>query len=98
MITMNYLSLTPAYGRDYKSAREVTQAFLDGKDFEIASMFGSFGGRYCSVRDFAQGVTVSIRYNRLTRVVNVKVPANAGQKESARTHTAQVLQQQADGA
>ena len=71
-ITQNYLSLVPADGRDYKSKKEVLTDFLAGKDFEMAT-FGQ-GGRYCSVRDFASGVSVQLRYKKLTQVAMVKVP------------------------
>lgn len=72
MITQDYLTISPTYWRDYKSAGAATKDFLDGKDFVMESV--SVGGTYCSVRDFAAGVTVSIRYAEKNRVVNVKVP------------------------
>lgn len=67
-------TLTPAYGRDYKSKAEVTAAFDAGKDFiEAAS------GRYCSRADvLASGAAeVNIRYGRLRKVAVVKVAAPA---------------------
>lgn len=72
MITQNYLTVSPAYGRDYKSAKDAKSDFLGGKDFRMESI--GQGGTYCSLRDFAQGVEVSIRYAKLTKVVNVQVP------------------------
>lgn len=66
MITQNYVVVSPAYGKDYKSARDASAAFLSGVDFKVESL-GS-GGTYCSVRDFACGITVNVRYNRLQRV------------------------------
>lgn len=56
-----HMTLTPAYGRDYKSQREVKNAFESGKDFEIASV-GPDLGRYTSIRDFQRGDRVTLRY------------------------------------
>ncbi len=68
-ITENYLSLVPAYGRDYRSSREAKQSFLSGRDWIDARC-----GSYCSVSDFASGVTVNLRYKQLRSVAVVKVP------------------------
>lgn len=68
-ITQNYLTLAPAYGRDYQSAREAKQSFLSGKDWIDARC-----GSYCSVSDFEAGVTVNLRYGKLRKVAVVKVP------------------------
>jgi hypothetical protein len=59
--------LSPAYGRDYKSAKEVEADFLAGKDFATAS------GQYCSFRDFP-GQSVEIRYAKQRKVTVVQVP------------------------
>lgn len=66
----NYLELVPAYGRDYKSAKDVKADFLAGKDFALPF---AFGGRYCSVRDFAKGQAVLLRFAKLTKVAPCKV-------------------------
>ncbi len=71
-ITENYLELAPAYGRDYKSAALVTTDFLNGKDFKMMSV--GHGDGYCSVRDFAPGVKVNLRYKRLASVAVVEIP------------------------
>ena len=68
-ITENYLSLLPAYGRDYRSAKDAKESFLSGKDW-----IDSASGSYCSVSDFASGVTVNLRYKQLRSVAVVKVP------------------------
>lgn len=73
MITQNYLTISPAFGRDYKSAKDAKEAFLSGKDFKMESLVA--GGQYCSVRDFKPGVIVSVRYAKLAKVVNVTVTA-----------------------
>ena len=69
---METLELTPAYGRDYKSQKEVKAAFEGGKDFVVAT-FGPEMGRYCNIRDFKVGQTVLVRYKQLTQVMAYKV-------------------------
>lgn len=70
-ITRNYMSLTPAYGRDYRSAKDARDDFLAGKDFVAHDHTGS---GYCAIRDFESGVVVNIRYRRQTQVCTVRVP------------------------
>jgi hypothetical protein len=70
---MNQLILTPAYGRDYKSAKEVAAAFAADKDFQVATI--GYGGGYTNRADLLNlGVqTVNIRYNKLRNVVVIPV-------------------------
>lgn len=65
------MTIAPAFGRDYKSAKEATEAFNAGKDFMLMSMEGS---GYISKRDIPVGTVVSIRYKKLTQqtIVTVK--------------------------
>jgi len=63
------MTLTPSYGRDYKSKAAVLADFDAGKDFTIASV-GRYMGAQCSKSDLA-GQTVTIRYARLTKCVVV---------------------------
>lgn len=58
--------LTPAYGRDYKSAKAVVADWNAGKDFVFATT-----GQYTSKADWA-GKTVLLRYAKLTKVAVVK--------------------------
>jgi hypothetical protein len=64
----NYATLTPAYGRDYKSGKEAVAAFEANKDFQIQP-----SGQYINKEQIAPGITVNLRYNRLTQVKPVKV-------------------------
>jgi hypothetical protein len=66
-------TLTPAYGRDYRSRTAVTKDFVDGKNF-VLHRVGETRTTYCSVRDFRPGVGVWIQYNRLTNKTRVTVP------------------------
>ena len=63
-------TLTPAYGRDYKSKKEVLKDFLDGKDFIYNDPFRQC---YCSIRDFKPGDVVNLRYHKLTRVTSHRI-------------------------
>lgn len=61
------LTIGPAYGRDYRSRREVETAWRAGKDFVILS-FGPDSGRYVSTAELAEGEKVAVRYGKLTKV------------------------------
>ena len=68
-------SLVPAYGRDYKSKKEVIVAWEAKKDFCISSLFDPDCGRYFSI-DSAKDAgikEVSIRFKKLTQVCVIKV-------------------------
>ena len=65
--------VAPAYGRDYKSAKTAKQAFLSGADFIVKDITSRWCGRYCSYRDFP-GEVIEVRYDRLTKLVMVRVP------------------------
>lgn len=70
MITENYIQLQPAYGKDYKNKAEIEKAFKDGKDFEGGYQINF---KLCSIRDFAKGVKVELRYAKLTKAHIVTV-------------------------
>ena len=69
------MKLTPAYGRDYTSKREVIKAFKTYKDFIIADFLHPYSGKPCNKRDLMlEGVrSVQIRYSGLRKVVVVEV-------------------------
>jgi len=63
------MSVIPAYGRDYKSAKAAKAAWESGKvDFILKDMSSPWDGKYCSGRDF-YGQSVEIRYQKKTRLV-----------------------------
>ena len=66
---MRYLSAIPAYGRDYKSKREVMEAWNAGKDFLVQDM--TFHG-YINKNDKPSDVTLNIRYKRISMVCVIK--------------------------
>lgn len=63
------MTLTPAYGRDFKSKAAVLEAWLAGRDFIIADAF-SGPGRYINAADaHRSGMReVTIRYSQLRKV------------------------------
>lgn len=61
---MKSITVTPAYGRDYKSAHEALGDWEAGKDFFLEAIDGRPYGTYCSRRDFRQGDEINIRYDR----------------------------------
>jgi hypothetical protein len=68
-----WLEVTPAYGRDYRSAKAAKEDWAAGKDFKIASVDHPDCGRYVNKDDAPKGSTVLIRYRELTQVTCVKV-------------------------
>jgi hypothetical protein len=67
---MTYLTVIPAYGRDYRSAKLAKADWHDGKDFIIADLFNPYDGKPINKKD-ASNYNVVIRFNRLTKTVNV---------------------------
>lgn len=67
---MTYYELTPAYGRDYKTAKEAKEAWESGKDF-----LGDYqlGFKYVNKADIPKPCTVNLRYKRLMNIAVVKV-------------------------
>jgi hypothetical protein len=69
------MTLTPAYGRDYKSKAEVEADWNGGKDFQIASV-GPWMGSYVTKRELVEvggEKEVNIRYAKLSKVVVLKL-------------------------
>lgn len=67
-----YLTLIPAYGRDYKSKKEVMADWNAGKDFVVVG-YGPDDGRYINKEDAPKGATLNIRYKRMTQICVIKV-------------------------
>jgi hypothetical protein len=67
---MAYFELTPAYGRDYKTAKEVKAAWEAGKDFEGDYQLGF---KPVNREDIPKPSTVLLRYSRNTKVASIKV-------------------------
>lgn len=71
-----YLTIVPAYGRDYTSQKAVREDWNANKDFIIQDISSPDNGRYINKSDaeqFSPGITVNIRYKKMTQVMPVKV-------------------------
>jgi hypothetical protein len=70
-----YKTLVPAYGRDYKSAKEVKAAWEAGKDFLIADLFDPYDGKPANLQSVQEAgwKTVNIRFSKLTKIASIKV-------------------------
>lgn len=68
------ITVSPRYGRDYKSAEEAQRAFLDHRDFTVRS--GPWAGAAVSIGDCrTYGIrSVVIRYDRCTKSTILEVP------------------------
>ena len=68
-----FLIVIPAYGRDYKSKKEVQEAWDAGKDFQINCFMHPDDGRYINKDDATKGSSINVRYKKLTQVHVIKV-------------------------
>ena len=68
---MNYLTLIPAYGRDYKSQKEVQDGWQAGHDFQIMSLTRAEGS-YINKNDAPKGYCFNIRYKKMTQICVIK--------------------------
>lgn len=67
------ITLTPAYGRDYKSKAAVQADFDAGKDFIIADMFHKYSGKPANKQDLAKECAeVMVRYDGLRKIAKFK--------------------------
>jgi hypothetical protein len=66
------MTLTPAYGRDYKSAKEVKADWEANKDFIIADISSPYDGKPMNKQDAPKG-TYNIRYKKLTQICVITV-------------------------
>ena len=65
------ITLTPAYGRDYKSSQSAIKDYLAGKDFILNDPTSLWNGKVCDCHDFPNQ-QVKIRYHKLQRVTIVE--------------------------
>ena len=70
-----HYTVSPAYGRDYKSKKAVIEDWNAEKDFVDQSYDAARPGAKINVSDvlLAGGGTVNIRYDRMRKVCVVKV-------------------------
>lgn len=69
-----FITLTPAYGRDYRSSSAAIEDFEAGKDFIYHDPSSPYDGKPCSIRDFPNGGDIKIRYNNLRSLTVFPLP------------------------
>lgn len=69
------MTITPAYQRDYRSAKAAKIDFHNNLDFIVTDFFNPYDGKPVNKSDLiATGETsVMIRYNRLTKITRVQL-------------------------
>jgi hypothetical protein len=60
------MTVTPAYGRDYKTAKAAKADWKAGKDWIIADISNPYDGKPVSIRDNCDDVM--LRFCRLTKI------------------------------
>lgn len=72
---MKKLSLVPAYGRDYKSKKEIEGSLVGNLDFLIADISSPDNGRYINLPQIEEaGFThLHVRYAKLSKITVVEV-------------------------
>ena len=72
------VTMTPAFGRDYKNKKDVKADFDADKDFIIASFIDPWCGKPANKADLVgAGYThVELRYAKLTKLIIVDLATN----------------------
>lgn len=73
---MRTLTLTPAYGRDYKSVKAVAADWEANKDFLIADISSPWDGKPVnrdSLVRSGEATHVNVRYHNMRRVARIEV-------------------------
>lgn len=65
------MTITPAYGRDYKSAKAAKADYDAGKDFIVDSFMNPWDGKPVNKEQLLEQSPVNIRYNKLRKVTVV---------------------------
>lgn len=66
------LELSPAYGRDYKSKKDVLIAWNEGKDFVIETFHHPYCGKPCNINDMQGEHIINIRYKASQNVCVIR--------------------------
>lgn len=66
------MTLSPAYGRDYKNLKDLKKDFEDNKDFILNTPFGSTYINREGLKEMKK-TSVQVRYSKLTKTNILKV-------------------------
>ena len=73
---MTYLTVVPAYGKDFKSQKAVKEHFESNGDFLIQDIGSPDDGRYVNKQDLenysAGPLTLKVRYKQLREICMIK--------------------------
>ncbi len=74
---MTRLTVTPAYGRDYSTAKAARAAWADGKDWIVADYQSPWDGKPINASDARSAgiIEVTLRFGGLRKIAIVKVGA-----------------------
>lgn len=64
---MPFIGVSPAYGKDYKTKKELMEGYDAGHDFQIHDFNHPEYGRYINKQDHPVGTTLMVRHNRNMR-------------------------------
>ena len=69
------MTLLPAYGRDYKSKKEIEADFAADKDFVVADISSPWDGKYVNRTQLVESgqKQVNVRYKQQRSVAVIKV-------------------------
>lgn len=72
---MSHITVSPAFGRDFKSGKDAKAAWESGKDFILHDFSSPWDGKPINLEDAKKAGfgEVNIRFARMTKVVVVKV-------------------------
>lgn len=77
---MNVAVLTPAYGKDYVTEKQVSEAYNQEKDFILENVLDHYCGKPCNKSDLmtmSEYTHVKLRYAKKTELVILKVNGDA---------------------
>lgn len=63
------ITMTPAYGRDYKSAKAAKASYYAGEDWIINDVTNRWDGKPATYKEM--NITVKLRYDKLRKVIVV---------------------------
>ena len=67
---MNYLTLLPAYGRDYKSKKQIIDDLNNNKDFLESTSLRAINKQQFEELNIS---SFNVRYNQQRKIINIKI-------------------------
>ena len=67
---MNYLTLLPAYGRDYKSKKQIIDDLNNNKDFLESTSLRAINKQQFEELNIS---SFNVRYNQQRKITNIKI-------------------------